>query len=30
MNELNKYNQDYWNAYDGESELVGLSPFGLR
>ncbi len=30
MNELNKYNQDYWNAYDGESELVGLSPFGFK
>ena len=30
MNELEKYYQDYWLSYDGESELDGLSPFGFK
>lgn len=30
MNELEKYYQDYWLNYDGESELNGLTPFGFK
>lgn len=30
MNELEKYLENYWSGYDGESELVGLTPFGFK
>ncbi len=30
MNNLENYNLDRWNVYDGESELAGLSPFGFK
>lgn len=30
MNELEKYFKDYWLGYDGETELVGLTPFGFQ
>lgn len=30
MNELEKYYHDHWLAYDGEPELIGLTPFGFQ
>lgn len=30
MNELEKYYQEYWQSYDGEAELQGLTPFGFQ
>ena len=30
MNELERYYQDYWLSYNGETELQGLTPFGFN
>lgn len=30
MNELDLYPQDYWLGFDGEDELIGLTPFGFK
>lgn len=30
MTELDKYFETYWDSYDGETELDGLTPFGMQ
>lgn len=30
MNELDRYLENYWIDYDGEPELIGLTPFGFQ
>ena len=30
MNEIEKYLEEYWVGYNGEPELIGLSPFGFK
>ena len=30
MNELEEYMSHYWEGYDGESDLIGLTPGGFN
>lgn len=30
MNEIEKYLEEYWVGYNGEPELIGLTPFGFK